>query len=49
MLGTRDYQNWRPARHIHWKASASHNRLQEKVFEPSEQEKVLLAVEVSQF
>ena len=49
ILGTRDYQHWRPARHIHWKASASHNRLQEKVFEPSEQEKVLLAVEVSQF
>jgi len=49
ILGTRDYQHWRPARHIHWKASARHNRLQEKVFEPSEQEKVLLAVEVSQF
>jgi uncharacterized protein (DUF58 family) len=49
ILGTRDYQQWRPARHIHWKASARHNRLQEKIFEPSEQEKVLLAVEVSQF
>jgi uncharacterized protein (DUF58 family) len=49
ILGTRDYQQWRPARYIHWKASARHNRLQEKVFEPSEQEKVLLAVEVSQF
>jgi uncharacterized protein (DUF58 family) len=49
ILGTRDYQHWRPSRHIHWKASARHNRLQEKVFEPSEQEKVLLAVEASQF
>ena len=49
ILGTRDYQPWRPARHIHWKASAHHNRLQEKVFEPSQQEKVLLAVEVNQF
>ncbi|MBW2438388.1 MAG: DUF58 domain-containing protein [Deltaproteobacteria bacterium] len=49
ILGTRDYQHGRPARHIHWKASARHNRLQEKVFEPSEQGKVLLAVEVSQF
>ena len=49
ILGTRDYQPGRPARHIHWKASAHHNRLQEKVFEPSEQGKVLLAVEVSQF
>ena len=49
ILGTRDYQQWRPARYIHWKASARHNRLQEKVFEPSEQEKVLLAVDVSLF
>jgi uncharacterized protein (DUF58 family) len=49
ILGTRDYQHWTPARHIHWKASARRNRLQEKVFEPSEQEKILLAVEVSQF
>ena len=49
ILGTRDYQQWRPARYIHWKASARHNRLQEKIFEPSEQEKVLMAVEVSLF
>jgi uncharacterized protein (DUF58 family) len=49
ILGTRDYQHGRPARHIHWKASARHNRLQEKVFEPSEQKKVLLTLEVSQF
>jgi uncharacterized protein (DUF58 family) len=49
ILGTRDYQHWRPARHIHWKASSRHNRLQEKVFEPSEQEKVLLVIEVDQF
>jgi uncharacterized protein (DUF58 family) len=49
MLGTRDYQHGRPARHIHWKASVRHNRLQEKVFEPSQQERVLLTVEVSQF
>jgi len=49
ILGTRDYQHGRPARYIHWKASARHNRLQEKVFEPSEQEKVLFTVDVSQF
>lgn len=49
ILGTRDYQPSRPSRHIHWKASARHNRLQEKVFEPSQQEKVLLTIEVSQF
>jgi len=49
ILGTRDYQHWQPARYIHWKASARHNRLQEKVFEPSEQEKILLVVDVDQF
>jgi uncharacterized protein (DUF58 family) len=49
ILGTRDYQHWRPARYIHWKASARHNRLQEKVCEPTEREKVLLAVDVDQF
>ena len=49
ILGTRDYQHGQPARYIHWKASARHNRLQEKVFEPSEQKKVLLAVEVGQY
>ncbi|MEJ2431583.1 MAG: DUF58 domain-containing protein [Deltaproteobacteria bacterium] len=27
ILGTRDYQHGRPARHIHWKASARQNRL----------------------
>ena len=49
ILGTRDYQRFSPARYIHWKASARRNRLQEKLFEPSEQEKVLLIVEVAQF
>ena len=49
MLGTRDYQHNQPARHIHWKASARHGRLQEKTFEPTVQEKVLLVLEVDQF
>ena len=49
ILGTREYQSWRPARYIHWKASSRQNRLQEKIFEPSEQAKVLLLVEVEQF
>ena len=49
ILGTRDYQPSGPSRHIHWKASARHLKLQEKVFEPSEQEKVLLALEVGSF
>jgi len=49
ILGTRDYQHGQPAKYIHWKASARHHRLQEKVFEPTEQEKVLLVVDVNQF
>lgn len=49
ILGTRNYQHNQPARHIHWKASARHDRLQEKVFEPTVQEKVLLVLEVDQF
>ena len=49
ILGTRDYQPFRPSRHIHWKASARHLRLQEKIFEPSEQEKIMLALEVGSF
>lgn len=49
ILGTRDYQPSRPSRHIHWKASARHLRLQEKIFEPSEQEKVLLTLDVGPF
>ncbi len=49
ILGTRDYQPSRPSRHIHWKASARHLKLQEKVFEPSEQEKVLLTLDVAAF
>ncbi|MGD9300048.1 MAG: DUF58 domain-containing protein [Desulfobacterales bacterium] len=49
ILGTREYQPSRPSRHIHWKASARHLRLQEKIFEPSEQEKVLLTLEVGSF
>jgi uncharacterized protein (DUF58 family) len=49
ILGTVDYRHGRPARHIHWKASARHNRLQQKVFEPTEQEKILLVVDVAGF
>ncbi len=49
ILGTTDYQNGRPAKFIHWKASARHHRLQEKVFESTEQEKILLIVDVDQF
>lgn len=47
--GTRDYQYRRPARYIHWKASARHNRLMEKVCEPAEQEKVLMLICADRF
>jgi uncharacterized protein (DUF58 family) len=49
ILGTREYQHGRPAKHIHWKASARHHRLQEKLFEPTEQEKILLVLDVEGF
>jgi uncharacterized protein (DUF58 family) len=49
ILGTKDYQYGQPAKYIHWKASAHHNRLQEKIFEPTGQEKVLIVFDVSQF
>lgn len=49
IVGTRDYQHWRPARYIHWKASARHTHLQEKVCEPTVQMKILIAVEVDGF
>ena len=49
ILGTRDYQYGQPSKYIHWKASARHHRLQEKVFESSQQEKVLFVVDVNSF
>jgi uncharacterized protein (DUF58 family) len=49
ILGTRDYQHGQPAKYIHWKASARQNRLQEKVLESTQQEKVLLVVDADQF
>jgi uncharacterized protein (DUF58 family) len=49
VIGTRDYQARRPARHIHWKASARLRRVQEKVYEPSFQEKILFIVHADGF
>jgi len=49
ILGTRDYQHGHPAKYIHWKASARHHKLQEKIFESTEQEKILLVVDVDRF
>ena len=49
ITGTRDYQPGRPARNIHWRASARHQRWQEKVFEPSAQPKVVFSLDVNGF
>ena len=49
LMGTRDYQHSRPARYIHWKASARHDRLQEKICEPTVQMKVMLLLDVEGF
>lgn len=48
-VATRDYREGSPARFIHWKASVRQRRLQEKVFEPSAQQKILLALDVALF
>ena len=49
IIGTRDYQPARPSRYIHWKASARHRRLQEKLFEPSEQGRIMMVLDVRSF
>lgn len=46
LLGTQDYQHSQPAKHIHWKASARTDCLQEKLFESTSQEKVILLFDV---
>jgi len=49
ILGTRDYQPSQPSTYIHWKASARSLHLQEKIFEATTQEKVVIIVEVQGF
>lgn len=49
ILGTREYQSFTPVKRIHWKASARYDKLQEKVCEPSVQEKILIVVDVALF
>ena len=49
ILGTREYQSFTPIKFIQWKASARYNKLQEKVCEPSVQEKILIVVDVDLF
>ena len=48
-IATQDYCPGDPAKNIHWKASARHNRLQSKIFDPSSQRKTLFLVDVSSF
>ena len=47
--GARDYQNGRPARYIHWKASARHNHIVEKMFEPTQRQRILLSIQAEGF
>ena len=47
--GTRDYTGFRPARFIHWKASARIGKIQEKIFEPTSHAKILVIVKVEGF
>lgn len=47
--GVRDYQHGRTARAIHWKVSARHNRIIEKVCEVVEHESVLMLLDVAGF
>ena len=43
--GTREYSGKRPARNIHWKASARFHVLQEKIFEPTTHQKVFFILD----
>lgn len=49
IMGTNDYHPSKPSRHIHWKASAKHSRLKEKIFEPSKQGKIMVVFDVAAF
>ncbi len=43
--GTREYSGNKPAKNIHWKASARLNVLQEKIFEPTSHQKIFFLVD----
>ena len=49
ILGTRDYRSFSSARDIHWKATARHHKLQEKIFEVTEQENLSIVLEADGF
>ncbi len=48
-IGVRDYTPQDSLRHVHWKASARHQNLQVKVFEPTTTLKVALFLDVDHF
>jgi len=47
--GTREYSGNKPARHIHWKASARLNPLQEKIFQPTTHRKIYIILDGNDF
>lgn len=47
--GTRDYQPGSPSANIHWKASARHGKLFEKVFESVHKEKLLIIIDARDY
>ena len=47
--GTREYTGDRPARNIHWKASARLGTLQEKIFEPTAHQKIIFLFDGTDF
>ena len=47
--GTREYSGSRPARNIHWKASARLDVLQEKIFQPTSHRKVFFLLDADGF
>jgi uncharacterized protein (DUF58 family) len=49
VIGIRDYTPHDSLRHIHWKATASHRKLQVKVFEPTTNPKVALILDLESY
>ena len=47
--GTREYSGLRPAKNIHWKASARLGALQEKIYEPTYHRKVLFVFDAQSY
>ena len=47
--GIREYKSGSNIRNIHWKSTARHNALMEKVFDSAQKEKVLIILDVNNF